>query len=237
MRLESVESWPALECNSFNFPRVDLKKQEDRLKLRPEYELASASERIWIEPEAPLELKLVGRGLNEIFLQPCYFEVPKDESVLRPVCQHVPYERNPGLTKSVPKDHVASSKSFLDPLSPEWEPKPMLPFPTSSSGDCGTKSGTDRSDLSNLVQSLTSALTLGFSMPRSEILTFDGSPLAYWKFIRSFEVNVAGLTDDERKKLTYLIQYCSGEAREVIENCCVKGGLRQGEEDSPSPVW
>ena len=50
-------------------------------------------------------------------------------------------------------------------------------------------------------------------------------------------MNVAGLTDDERKKLTYLIQYCSGEAREVIENCCVKGGLRQGEEDSPSPVW
>ena len=99
--------------------RVDLKKQEDRLKLRPENELASASERIWIEPEAPLELKLVGCSLNEIFLQPCYFEVPKDESVPRPVCQHVPYERNPGLTESVPKDHVASSKSFLDPLSPE----------------------------------------------------------------------------------------------------------------------
>ena len=103
----------------------------------------------------------------------------------------------------------------------------MLPFPTSLSGDCGTKSGTDRSDLSNLVQSLTSALTLGFSMPRSEILTFDRSPLAYWKFIHSFKVNVAGLTDDQRKKLTFIIQYCSGEAREVIENYClrVKGGL------------
>ena len=173
------------------------------------------------EPEAPLELKLAGNGLNETFLQPCYSEVPKDESVPRPVCQHVPYERNPGLTESVPKDRVASSKLFLDPLAPEWEPKPMLPFPTSSSGDCGTKSGTDRSDLSNLVQSLTSALTLGFSMPRTEILTFDGSPLDYWKFIRSFEVNAAGLTDDPRKRLTHLIQYCSGEAREVIENCCV----------------
>ena len=34
-------------------------------------------------------------------------------------------------------------------------------------------------------------------------------------------MNVAGLADDPRKKLTYLIQYCSGEAREVIENCHV----------------
>ena len=183
--------------------RVDLKKQEDRLQLRHEYELVSASERIWMEPEAPLELKPAGSGFNETFLQPCYSEVPKDESVPRPVCQHAPYERNPGLTESVPKDRVASSKSLLDPLAPAWEPKPMLPFPTSSSGDCGTKSGTDRSYRSNLVQSLTSALTLGFSMPRTKILTFDGSPLDYWKFIRSFEVSVAGLTDDPRKRLTY----------------------------------
>ena len=52
--------------------RVYLKKQEERWKLRHEYELASASERIWMEPEAALELKPVGRGLNETFLQSCY---------------------------------------------------------------------------------------------------------------------------------------------------------------------
>ena len=34
-------------------------------------------------------------------------------------------------------------------------------------------------------------------------------------------MNGAGLTDDPRKKLTYLIQFCSGEAIEVIENCRV----------------
>lgn len=156
------------------------------------------------------------RGLDEKFLQPCYSEVPKDESVPRPVCQHVPYERNPELTESVSKGLVTPNKSFLNPLAPEWESKPMIPFPTSLSDDCGTKSGTDRSDFSNLVQSLTSALTLGFRNSQ-----LRRSPLEYWKFIRSFEVNVADITDDPRKKLTYLIQYCSGEAREVIENCCV----------------
>lgn len=110
--------------------RVDLKKQEESLKLRQEYELASASERIWMELEAALELKPVGRGLNEKFLQPCHSEVPKDESVPRPVCQHVPYERNPGLTESVSKDRVTPSKSFLNPLTPECESKPLIPFST-----------------------------------------------------------------------------------------------------------
>ena len=41
--------------------RVNLTKQEEPLKLRHEYELASVSERIWMEPEAALELKPVGR--------------------------------------------------------------------------------------------------------------------------------------------------------------------------------
>ena len=79
----------------------------ERLKLRHEYELDSASERIWMEPEAALALKHVGRGLNETFLQPCYSEVPKDESVQR---------------------LVRPSKSFLYPLAPEWESKPLIPF-------------------------------------------------------------------------------------------------------------
>ena len=35
-------------------------------------------------------------------------------------------------------------------------------------------------------------------MPRPEILTFDGGRLEHCKFIRSFKVNVAGLTDDPR---------------------------------------
>lgn len=70
-----------------------------------------------MEPEAALELKPVGRGLNEKFLQPCYSEVPKDESVPRPVCQHVPYERNPGLIESVSKAPRDSKQMFPKSLS------------------------------------------------------------------------------------------------------------------------
>lgn len=118
--------------------------------------------------EDALELKPIGRGLNETFLQQSYTEVPKDESIPRSVSQHVPYERDPGLTESVSKDRVAPSKSFLNPLTQEWS------VCTSLSDDCSTQTDRDRSDFSNLVQSLTSALTLGFSMPRLEILIIQG---------------------------------------------------------------
>lgn len=124
--------------------------------------------------EDALELKPIGRGLNETFLQQSYTEVPKDESIPRSVSQHVPYERDPGLTESVSKDRVAPSKSFLNPLTQEWESKQLIAVCTSLSDDCSTQTDRDRSDFSNLVQSLTSALTLGFSMPRLEILIIQG---------------------------------------------------------------
>ena len=124
--------------------------------------------------EDALELKPIGRGLNETFLQQSYTEVPKDESIPRSVSQHVPYERDPGLTESVSKDRVAPSKSFLNPLTQEWESKQLIAVSTSLSDDGSIQTDRDRSDFSNLVQSLTSALTLGFSMPRLEILIIQG---------------------------------------------------------------
>ena len=59
--------------------------------------------------EVALELKPIGRGLDETFLQQSYTEVPEDESIPRSVCQHVLYGREPGLTESVSKDRVATS--------------------------------------------------------------------------------------------------------------------------------
>ena len=35
----------------------------------------------------------------------------------------------------------------------------------------------------------------------------------------SFEVNIASKVADNRTRLTYLVQYCSGKAKESIENC------------------
>ena len=59
------------------------------------------------------------------------------------------------------------------------------------------------------------------SVPRPEILTFSGDPLHYWKFINSFDSSVGNLLDNDQAKLSYLIQYCKGEARECIDNCII----------------
>ena len=49
-------------------------------------------------------------------------------------------------------------------------------------------------------------------------MSFDGDPLKYFFFMRSFENSVDKETDDKSRRLQLLIQYCSGKAK-VIESC------------------
>jgi hypothetical protein len=58
-------------------------------------------------------------------------------------------------------------------------------------------------------------------LPKTELQTFDGNPLQYWSFIRSFENCVERQSVDSNAKLTRLIQYCTGKARTVIQRCSV----------------
>ncbi|XP_071483331.1 uncharacterized protein [Diadema antillarum] len=57
------------------------------------------------------------------------------------------------------------------------------------------------------------------NLPKPDLVTFDSNPTVYRSFINSFEVNVEQKVLDDRTRLTYLIQYCSGKARNSIENC------------------
>ena len=58
-------------------------------------------------------------------------------------------------------------------------------------------------------------------LPATQLVSFDGDPLKYWSFIRSFENTVANSSADEGAKLARLIQYSTGKARKVIECCTV----------------
>ena len=69
------------------------------------------------------------------------------------------------------------------------------------------------------IERLASILQEGFNLPKPELLTFSGSALDYCKFIKNFETNVESKVSDNRLKLSYLIQYCTGEARSCIEDC------------------
>ncbi|CAG2224527.1 unnamed protein product [Mytilus edulis] len=71
-------------------------------------------------------------------------------------------------------------------------------------------------------QILASTLQEGFNLPKPELLTFDGKPTDYCKFIKNFETNVECRVTDDQLKLSYLIQYneyCKGEAKSSIEDC------------------
>ena len=52
-------------------------------------------------------------------------------------------------------------------------------------------------------------LATHFALPKSELMSFDGDPLKYFLFMRSFENNVEKDTDDKSRRLQLLIQYCS----------------------------
>ena len=56
-------------------------------------------------------------------------------------------------------------------------------------------------------------------MPKREFLNFDGDPKKYPRFIKNFEVNLEHRVQDDNTRLSYLIQYCTGVAKDAIENC------------------
>ena len=56
-------------------------------------------------------------------------------------------------------------------------------------------------------------------MPKRELMSFDGDPKGNPRFIKGFEVNVERRVKDYDERLTFLIQYCRGAAKEAIENC------------------
>ncbi|XP_060602645.1 uncharacterized protein LOC132755746 [Ruditapes philippinarum] len=76
------------------------------------------------------------------------------------------------------------------------------------------------SDSSNSAfEKLATILQEGFNLPKPELLTFNGSAIDYCKFIKNFETNVEAKVSDDRLRLSYLIQYCNGEAKSCIEDC------------------
>ena len=69
------------------------------------------------------------------------------------------------------------------------------------------------------LQKLATTLQEGFNLPKPELLTFNGSPTNYCKFVKNFEANIETSVSDDRLRLSYLIQYCNGEAISSIEDC------------------
>ena len=68
-------------------------------------------------------------------------------------------------------------------------------------------------------QHLVTTLQEGFNLPKPELLIFNGTPTDYCKFISNFSTNIGTRVSYDRLRLSYLIQYCNGEAKSCIEDC------------------
>ena len=61
-------------------------------------------------------------------------------------------------------------------------------------------------------------------MPKREFLYFDGDSSKYPRFIKNFDLNVESTVEDDNVRLSYLIQHCTGKAKEAIENWVILPG-------------
>ena len=197
--------------------RAQLENEAQRLKLFHEFELATANEKVWSAPvfdpvaldatQASLRSTRQGPGGPEGFPRSGPASTPS--AMIELVRQAI----------SSPVESVVTKNHSLNPLAAGWSSR----LPTSPISSARQPSHADQieSKVEDLVRPLASAFDVGFNIPRTEILTFDGDPLEYCQFIHNFDVNIASLISNPRKRLAYLIQYCTGEAKQVIENCCI----------------
>lgn len=59
-------------------------------------------------------------------------------------------------------------------------------------------------------------------LPKTELIHYDGNPLTYYPFLRSFENTVGNKSSDDSTKLNTLLQYCTGPVEKLLQCCLVK---------------
>jgi len=183
--------------------QTELELAQEKLALKSEIEATDAEEKVYEEAESSQTNVLkISRGLQ----LPDSGEASDERHTVR---------------QSDPK------RTGLNPAA-----KPWAGAMRTGIGNVHRNAGihvrnVDRDNPANLNSVQSSALLMQQKMldvvqlPKSELIKFDGDPLRYWVFIRSFEVNVAESSVSSGAKLNRLLNYCTGKALGVIECCAV----------------
>ena len=144
------------------------------------------------------------------------------------------FDKPPPLAVSAKKEKISTvtldARVTLNPVTPEWSGKPYgSECITSSRNEVSPPGGNLQQLLQQqqqmiqiqqqTFQSMASTIRQGFALPKPELNKFDGNPLEFWNFIRSFETNIEKNASDESEKLSFLLQYCTGAARNAIKSC------------------
>ena len=57
------------------------------------------------------------------------------------------------------------------------------------------------------------------SLPDVQVPTFNGDPIDYCYFVRSFQNLIETITSSDSARLFYLVQYTSGEVQDLVRSC------------------
>lgn len=117
---------------------------------------------------------------------------------------HVAVELNPHAAEWVPVDDEVSFRPHVTAPDP---PSQLM----SGNADLHFMQHDPHQQSLRMIEAL--------EMPKAELQQYDGDPMNYWTFIRSFDDNVGRLLVDDSKKLVRLLHYCTSKARRVIQ-CC-----------------
>ena len=133
-------------------------------------------------------------------------------------------ETKPALVSSVNQYAAASGNTYSarNAGDSSSNPKIMWQQPTASATtavDVPTLQPTSwRTSMNTGRGGYQPPLSQDYPPPRPEISKFNGDPLSYWTFIRSFDTHIASKMPNDEARLVYLLQHCSPKIRQDLEH-------------------
>ena len=227
---DSVSTASSLRSSHLSVRQLKAKQALAELKL---CQLKKKQALLRQEEETKLELEIVDAQYEihrtDLQLKLLQDEEPAVLTNLRDVFQDLsPFaERGYAGAANVPKlEHSdprvkrkIGSQNVQLPLNPNaqefksWPAGPTVPLAHPESTDPTLSGG--------IMDKMALTIKQGFALPKKELPVFDGDPLDYWNFIKSFENSIVNNAASESEKLMYLLQYTSGVAKETIKCCLV----------------
>ena len=233
-----------LEAEAANLERIQAIQREElslqmkrkQVELQTEIAKAQAEEHVYAEAEAGASQVGSYAALSQLAKSKASPIIRSSESTqVRANCHNTD-----NLPENVPAEPSASNpeaNSFL-PKIRAYDDRKAIKSPYSPK----VKEETNKSELDDpvLVASLAQSLleaqhqqncrmqeliqrqqesTLALTLPQPEVPTFSGNPIEYWTFIRAFENLIESKTSSQSTRLYYLVQYTTGEVRELVKSC------------------
>ncbi|XP_074608716.1 uncharacterized protein LOC141863136 [Acropora palmata] len=123
------------------------------------------------------------------------------------------------MPKSGDPELRASEQKPESRFNPNARESQSLPFPSSAAPAHNVLGDSMWSQ--QFMEKVAVTIKQGFALPQKELTVFNSDPLEYWSFITSFQNSIEANATSESEKLTYLLQYTSGTAKDTIKCCLV----------------